>query len=297
MVDELSPATAERDITALQEGVAPVGDRLKTTLFLTAAVHLLVLLGVTFGPSKPPSAGATGLEVVLLPAAEDDLRPNAAARYLSQATQRGSGLDLPEESTVSGLPVPNGTHLSAGGDPSANAPQPRRAPAVLLSSTAAPGPTAAPTAAPAPATPGSPAATTPAWSTTVGQAPRLGGPRRELAVRADTRESGLALYLDRWRHQVEEVGTAHYPLGAIRRGRLSGNPVLEVQLLADGTLGEVLLQRSSGVPELDRAALAILRLAAPFEAFPGELRARHDALRLSHEWEFSSGRLQDTSVH
>lgn len=299
-MDELSPATAERDIGALREGVAPVGGRLHTTLFLAAAIHLLVLLGVTFGHATSRGPGAPGLDVVLLPAATGDAQPHPEARYLAQANQRGSGLDLPEESVEAGMPAIDGSSVDRSSGNPANPRQrrQRRAPAVLLASTTGsgtPDPARSPSAAVAPTS--ALAATAPLWSTSVGAAPRLGGPRRELAVRPDTRESRVALYLDRWRHQVEDVGTSHYPLGAIRRARLSGNPVLEVQLLADGTLGEVLLQRSSGLPELDRAALAILRLAAPFEAFPTDLRRRHDALRLSYEWEFTSGRLQDTSVH
>ncbi|MEY4377830.1 MAG: hypothetical protein RJB26_2380 [Pseudomonadota bacterium] len=296
-MDELSPVTAERDIDALHEGVAPVRDRLNTALFLTAAVHLLVLLGVTFGRAGPETPGAPGLDVVLLPAAADDGRTNPEARYLSQATQRGRGLDLPEEGVESGLPaIPGNAAADTGRRDSEDRRQQRRAPAVLASSVAGTAANAPDTSADAASTAGI-AANAPLWSTTVGPTPRLGGPQHELAVRADTQASGLAIYLDRWRHHVEDVGTTHYPLGAIRRGGLSGNPILEVQLLADGTLGEVRLQRTSGVAALDRAALSILRLAAPFEAFPGELRAHHDALRLSYEWEFSSGRLQDTSVH
>ena len=296
-MEELSPATAERDIGALREGVAPTRDRLNTTLFLTAAVHLLVLLGVTFGSGAPPTSGSTGLEVVLLTSADTDGRPNPDARYLSQATQRGRGLDLPDESAESGLPVSATGNNETASEGSARRRQTVRAPTVLVSSEAGSGNPSTPRATPAAGASPSLVPNAPLWNSSVSANPRLGGPQRELAVRADTRESVLAIYLDRWRQHVEDVGTTHYPLGAIRRGRLSGNPVLEVQLLANGTLGEVLLQRSSGVPELDRAAFAILRLAAPFEAFPGELRARHDALRLSYEWEFSSGRLQDTSVH
>ena len=54
---EDTPASAERDIGALREGVAPVRDRLSTTLFLAAAVHLLVLLGVTFSAAPPSRPG------------------------------------------------------------------------------------------------------------------------------------------------------------------------------------------------------------------------------------------------
>ena len=295
MTDELSPATAERDIGALREGVAPVRDRLNTTLFLAAAVHLLVLLGVTFSRSAPDSPSASGLEVVLLPAAVDDRRPNPDARYLAQANQRGSGLDRPEDSVESGLPAREGSAAATGEQAEVSRRQ-RRAPAFLVANDADAMRNADRLNVTPPTATASVAGTGPLWNTSLGQNPRLGGPQRELAVRADTRESGLAVYLDRWRHHVEDVGSTHYPLGAIRRGRLSGNPVLEVQILADGTLGEVLLQRSSGVPELDRAALGILRLAAPFEAFSGELRANHDAIRLSYGWEFSSGRLQDTNV-
>jgi protein TonB len=299
MTDDLSPATAERDISALREGIAPVRDRLNTTLFLTAAVHLLVLLGVTFSHPVPDGPGTPGLDVVLLPSATEDNRPNPGARYLSQANQQGSGLGRSEKSVESGLPALDGSTAVTKtlGEPADVSRRQRRAPAVLVANDVV----ALRNAGLSEATPSIATAdlegTAPLWNTTVGPNPRLGGPQRELAVRADTRASGLAVYLDRWRHHVEDVGSTHYPLEAIRRGRLSGNPVLEVQLLADGTLGEVLLQRSSGVPELDRAALGILRLAAPFEAFSGELRANHDAIRLSYGWEFSSGRLQDTNVH
>ena len=299
MTDELSPATAERDIGALREGIAPVRDRLNTTLFLAAAVHLLILLGVSFSHAVPDGLSAPGLDVVLLPSAIDDHQSNPDARYLAQANQRGSGLDRPEESAISGLPALEGRTAATKtiGEPVEASSSQRRAPAFLM----ADNPDATRSADLSKVTPptatGSVAGTAPLWNTSLGQNPRLGGPQRELAVSADTRESGLAVYLDRWRQHVEDVGSTHYPLGAIRRGRFSGNPVLEVQLLADGTLGEVLLQRSSGVPELDRAALGILRLAAPFEAFSGELRANHDAIRLSYGWEFSSGRLQDTNVH
>ena len=55
--------------------------------------------------------------------------------------------------------------------------------------------------------------TAPLWNTKLGPNPHLGGPQRELAVRADTRESGLAVYLDRWRQHVEDVLIRHHHIG------------------------------------------------------------------------------------
>ncbi|MBS0393997.1 MAG: TonB family protein, partial [Proteobacteria bacterium] len=130
-----------------------------------------------------------------------------------------------------------------------------------------------------------------------GEALRLRGrTERELLVTANTRESSVAVYLHGWRRKIERVGTANYPLEAVRRSAVSGSPVLEVQILADGRLGGAWVKRSSGDPELDQASVAILKLAAPFEPFPRALAARHDALRLVYEWQFVGSQVRDSSV-
>ncbi len=53
-----------------------------------------------------------------------------------------------------------------------------------------------------------------------------------------------------------------------------------------------MIRRSSGNPELDQAALAILKLAGPFDPFPPELAAEHSVLRFAYEWQFVGGRAQ-----
>jgi protein TonB len=107
---------------------------------------------------------------------------------------------------------------------------------------------------------------------------------------ADTRESAIAAYLDGWKRRIERVGTVNFPHEA-RRRRLSGNPVLEVAIRADGRLAEVLVRRSSGHRELDDAAVRIVRLAAPFDPFPSQMRDRYPLLRFAYEWQFLDGRL------
>jgi protein TonB len=124
----------------------------------------------------------------------------------------------------------------------------------------------------------------------------LRGPKRdELYVTADTRESNLAPYLDGWRRRVERIGTLNYPSVAQRRG-LTGNPVIEVTISRDGRLESAVIRQGSGHPEIDAAALDILRLASPFEPFPQALSTRYRVLHFAYEWQFVGGRLSGGGV-
>ena len=110
------------------------------------------------------------------------------------------------------------------------------------------------------------------------------GPR-ERTVSVDTQEALFAGYLAAWKQRVELLGTLNFP-DAARRAGLTGNPVLEVAIGADGGLREIVVVRSSQQKLLDQAALRILRLAAPFEPFPEEIRRQYDVLRFVYEWRF-----------
>jgi protein TonB len=105
----------------------------------------------------------------------------------------------------------------------------------------------------------------------------------------------VAVYLDAWKRRIEQVGTLNFPNEA-RRRHLSGNPLVLVVLASNGGLVRADVRRSSGHAELDQAALDILKLATPFEAFPQELAVRYDVLRFSYEWEFVAGRLTGSAV-
>ena len=82
----------------------------------------------------------------------------------------------------------------------------------------------------------------------------------------------LAPYLAAWKRKVERVGTLNFP-SAARSAGLSGSPVVEVEIAADGRSARRSVRRSSGHGALDQAALTILRLASPFDPFPAELAA------------------------
>ena len=122
-----------------------------------------------------------------------------------------------------------------------------------------------------------------------------GAAKQQLWIAADTRESDVAVYLDSWRRKIERVGTMNFP-DVARREKLSGTPVIEVTIGADGRLVQSMLRRSSGHAELDEAAMRILKLAAPYDRFPTALGAAHDQIRIAYEWQFLGGAAQGSSV-
>ena len=112
--------------------------------------------------------------------------------------------------------------------------------------------------------------------------------QRELFASPSTRESSLAPYLSAWRNRVEQIGTLNFPTQA-RAQTATNNPTLEVAIDANGRLVEIIIQRSSGNASLDQAALTILRMAAPFEPLPANIRSEYDVLRFAYEWDFDGG--------
>ena len=104
---------------------------------------------------------------------------------------------------------------------------------------------------------------------------------------ASTMRDKGAWYKDEWRKKVERVGNLNYPDEARRQG-IYGSLRLLVSINRDGTLYEVQVLESSGQRLLDQAALRIVRLAAPFAPFTGDL-ADVDRLEIIRTWRFERG--------
>jgi protein TonB len=109
-------------------------------------------------------------------------------------------------------------------------------------------------------------------------------PRRAF-VGTRTEEYRFAQYVEDWRLKVERVGTLNYPDAA--RGKLYGNLVLTVVLLADGTVERVDVNRSSGHRLLDDAARRIVQMAGPYAPFPPNIRRDTDILEITRTWFFT----------
>jgi len=95
-------------------------------------------------------------------------------------------------------------------------------------------------------------------------------------ITPSTRQVGYALYYKAMQKRIEEVGTLNFPQQAGRK--LYGDLVVYIPVFQDGTLylndGGPRIERSSGNPALDKAALEIIRRSAPFGAFPANMRSR-----------------------
>lgn len=291
----------------LQAGLPPPNDRMLTTCFLAALFHGIVILGITFsapqldaGSHDPPA-----LEVVLVNDQAPAAAKNPNARYIAQRTQIGTGNTMSGDraliprSSLTALDragVAGGSGLSAQqaatdfGDEEVVATHDRAVTALYF---------AAPAAAQEATQMPEPLEKRPNLDMLPnddGIALRMRGEtRNQLWVTADTQESDVAVYLDGWRRKIERVGTVNFPAVA-RRRKLSGTPVIEVTISADGRLIETKLRRSSGHAEIDAAALRILKLASPYDPFPRDLGAKHDEIRIAYEWEFIGGGPQGSSV-
>jgi protein TonB len=266
-----------------------------------------VILGVSFSvQSLARRDSLPTLEVLLVSSRVPESPENPDADYLSQRSQQGSGNTLSQrraESPQSSLVPIDNPGIPQGQALTSQQAGHERASTEVLASSAGASHTVRFTDAVAeesgtPQTPllmrAGPVSPLPSVDDSE-QLVLRGRSSRELVVTPNTRESDVAVYLDAWKRKVERVGTLNFPLEARREG-LSGSPVLEVAVRADGEMSEIIVRKSSGHAELDQAALAILKLATPFDPFPQELRQRHDVLRFAYEWQFLAGELVKSTV-
>jgi len=117
-------------------------------------------------------------------------------------------------------------------------------------------------------------------------------PRRKVLTGANTKSVTFAHYFDAMRQKIEAYGSTFFPRA---NGRpLYGSLIIVISVDSQGritsnTQGKdgLSIGRSSGNPELDRQALAIVRASAPFGPFPSEMRNQIDVLDWISTFDFS----------
>ena len=118
-------------------------------------------------------------------------------------------------------------------------------------------------------------------------------PRRR-SIFGGVRDVGLRMYVESWRSKIERNGSMNYRRATAMS--TSHNPVVTVSIRSDGSLENVVINRSSGVRELDQAALNIARLYAPYSKFPPPLANQYDVIDIRREWVFDNTlKIVDTS--
>jgi protein TonB len=278
-------------------GVRPA-DRLGFTLFLAALIHLALILGVGFTFVEPQQISKT-LEITLA-TFKSETQPKKAD-FLAQENQQGSG-------TLDKKAIPKTTELAPFQDnevkkvtpPKSTKNEVEQTTTKAVVATIAPKPKKTSTTREAVKTLETPKATPTFDSSQLSseissleaelaseqqlyaKRPRI----HRLSAASTMRDKG-AWYKDEWRKKVERIGNLNYPDEA-RRQQIYGNLRLMVSINRDGSLYEVLVLESSGQPLLDQAAQRIVRLAAPFAPFSGDL-SDIDRLEIIRTWRFARG--------
>lgn len=273
-------------------------DRLGFTLLIAAVLHVALILGVSF-TLPGPSLLSKSLEITLATFKSEE-KPKEAD-FLAQDNQQGSG-------TLEHKAAPKTTEQALFQDtevkkvtPPAAPPKASRevAPKAALA-TRAPQPQKTPVKReerqPEPDTRQAPTFDLSQLSSEIASLEaQLADERQAYAKRpkihrlnaASTMRDKGAWYKEEWRKKIERIGNLNYPDEA-RRKQIHGSLRLLVSINRDGTLYEVQLLESSGQQVLDQAAMRIVRLAAPFAPFTGDL-ADIDRLEIIRAWRFERG--------
>ncbi len=286
-------------VLVVEQQQPPIGpnDRLGLTLFLAAAIHGVVILGVSFQAELETLRSPPSLDVILVQTRTEELPDEVD--YLAQVSQDGGGSaeDRVRPTTPFSAPERNDAFGVAPlrVEPASPERQARKVQDVL----------------------------TARYSdhdiqradevTTESEVQRNRSPEnleraleiarltaeidrdveayakrpRKKFVHARTREAAAAAYMHEWVRDVERVGNLNYPGQATRR-KLNGSLVLVVGIHANGALADVIMRNSSGHQVLDDAAKRIVRLASPFRPFPANLKKDTDILYITRTWQFLS---------
>lgn len=110
-------------------------------------------------------------------------------------------------------------------------------------------------------------------------------PRIHFVDSISAKSSVEARYINNWAKKLERIGNINFPNEAIRLS-LSGTLILNATLDRSGRVVEMQIDVSSGSRVLDKAALRIVKLAAPYEPLPKDIRQKYDRLNITRSMVF-----------
>lgn len=272
-------------------------DVLSVALFLAAAVHVVLLLGVSFQPLLDEMRTPPALEVILVQKSDQEAPEDAA--FLAQSSQDGGGES--EENTRPSSPFSSALDIDNDGVAptpiQASAPSPSQESAEeVITATFAVDEVQVDTKTDVTEDNNAPQGTilveqnvdiAKLAAEIERQQEKFAKRPKKKHVNARTRETASAEYMYRWVERVERMGNLNYPDTA-RREQLYGALILIVGIYKNGELESITVDESSGHKLLDDAAVRIVEMAAPFEPMTGKLAEETDILYIVRTWEFNS---------
>ncbi|MFI4940233.1 MAG: TonB C-terminal domain-containing protein [Burkholderiales bacterium] len=119
-------------------------------------------------------------------------------------------------------------------------------------------------------------------------------PASESEDRKDTRrrsifgsidhDIALAMYIEGWRTKIERNDSLNYAQSSKDKAR--NDPVVTVAIRSDGSVEDIIINRSSGRADLDAAVRRIVALRAPYSVFPANLARKYDVIEIRRIWNF-----------
>ncbi len=269
-------------------------DRLSFTLFLAAALHAAIILGVGFSASLSMEQSPT-IEVTLAQYSDPDAPEDAD--FIAQSNQLGSGTEaeILELTTTQDADFQDNQLQQVITDPlPAVAPMTLERRELLTAISSPDDNVTTQDETPLEAVESPLLAANETYDTLAREIASLEArialeqqalakqPRIKRLTSVSTKTADEAAYLNMWRRKVERIGNANYPDSGV-----FGDLRMLVVLNYDGQLRDIRILQSSGYKVLDEAALRIVRIAAPFQDFPVEMRKKYDQLEIIRTWKFS----------
>ncbi|MBL1262442.1 TonB family protein [Methylomicrobium sp. RS1] len=295
-----SPEMTSR--TLFEPTVSSGNDTILVFLFVAAALHILLILGVDFSAPKPEEFKRS-IEITLVDTPAK--KAPKQAKMLAQENQVGAGQQdikpKPQAQKIANEGnTPQSKHLArAEPEPQQSHPKPKVQKKVLTQqkaekkvAEAAVKP--APEKEPVVEQRRHPILTAEALQEQITQLgteirdSQLSGEQSKIKFvsMVSAHKYLAAQYLKDWENKVERMGNRNYPEVASKRN-FSATLTMDVGINADGSIYSIRINKSSGIPELDEAAKNIVRMSAPFAPLPQDLLKELNVLVITRVWKFS----------
>ena len=276
-------------------------DRFGLTLFLAITVHALIILGITFTVEDNDDGDIiTSMDITLVQH-QSETKPDKAD-YLAQADQQGSGntTEKVKHKAVQSRPSPDKTN----GDAEVNTQAAKKSPNQSASAEILHRKDATRIMHSDKKEPD----TKPVKNLSTEDLVRRSKELARLSAQndadwqaysqrpdskylyANTKRHVDAAYLAAWTRKVKKIGNMNYP-----RKNKSGNLIIEVTLNPNGSLISTRVLKSSNHHVLDKAALDIVKLAAPFAPIPKDVLQDRKVLRIVRTWVFTTDNRLDSN--